>query len=104
MTALQLLSNPARWGKNRMAVDADGKGVRLDDSKAVKFCLLGGVKKSYPDGSWQAIQKVSDAIAKLFPNRLYARTGNCDINLHRFNDTPATTHADVLKVLTLANV
>jgi hypothetical protein len=63
MKAYELLSDRSKWTQNYAARDKDNKNVSPHDSSAVKFCLIGALRKCYNDG-WEyteARNKVHDA-------------------------------------------
>lgn len=92
-----LIDTPEKWIKNVFARDATGKPVAPEDTTATCFCLMGAYRRAassshsaLPIGV--AYQAIYQAIPSLTKYAKYA-------SLPNFNDSPETTHADVMKIL-----
>jgi hypothetical protein len=94
----QLFTSPSRWTKKYFGKDSLGYSTNPDHRDAVRFCLLGGVRRCYPVTAQSAIRKkLTTAINKLYPKR--------DAwNLTMFNDDRSTRFADILRVIKKARV
>ena len=49
MKISELLSSPSKWTQGSFAKDADGEPVCWSSRYAERFCLLGALKKCYPN-------------------------------------------------------
>ena len=81
----ELLATPDRWTKGYWARTENGAETSPRDPNAVCWCLSGAVTKCYED----------DRISEIWL-RLRSKLGKNPVT---FNDDPATTHEDVLRVL-----
>jgi hypothetical protein len=55
MKAHELLSSQETWCQESPAKDAQGNKVQAFDPKAVKWCALGAIQKTYPPPQWEEI-------------------------------------------------
>ena len=91
-----IISTPRRWTKGTNARNAAGKGVAAHTPAAVCWCMHGAIIKAAsgdPHGANLSI---------LAAREVGRAAGVHDTELYRFNDAPATTHADVVGVFTRA--
>jgi hypothetical protein len=54
MKAYQLLSSRKTWCKESPAEDGQGNRMQASDPRAVKWCALGAIQKTYPFSQWGA--------------------------------------------------
>jgi len=106
---ISLLSDPSKWGKDVMAVDATGETVQPYDNSATCFCILGAISRAaygiVPDGDIREffmetynIQKFEDsAIAHV----LTVTNSRYGVDVPTFNDKIAS-HESVMSVLNRA--
>ena len=77
----------SNWGKGQYAEDADGNVFTVQDTKGVKFCLIGAAMRCYPDPDALAyIHQVLDL-------EIY------DMTVVKWNDMPERTFAEVKAVI-----
>jgi len=81
--ARELLSDPVRWTKGRMARDAAGERAYSRSPEAVCWCAAGALNKVSSAWGVQEAQGI-----------LFASVSGKGIAA--FNDDPTTTHADIL--------
>lgn len=95
MKAHELLSEPEKWTQFAYARDKDGNPIPVTAPEATCFCLLGALRKCYPDfdSELSALNRVRQSIQRLY-KEYYAQPSV-------FNDT--MKHEDVKKVLEDAN-
>lgn len=92
-TVQELLAVEERWAQGGHVFDSDGFAVpSINSPRASRFCLLGAVYKVYPTSSACLV-----ALAKL-----EEVSGEAKLGL--WNDAPERTHAEVLELVTKANV
>lgn len=91
----QLLSDERRWTKGWWAKDWSGKDVPVQSKRACCWCLSGAVRRACADLN---LDDTNDLINK-FSLLIEHRTMGVHCSLPSFNDSPATTHADILAFL-----
>ena len=47
--ARALIADPARWTRGQLACDAVGRSVKPNNPKAVRWCVMGAIRKADPD-------------------------------------------------------
>ena len=90
---LDLLRDPAKWTKGHYARAADGGRADMYSKEAASFCILGAIGRCHVHHAPynEAVHRVQ-AQVKPF------------VSIGAFNDSPLTTHADVVRVLKKAQV
>ncbi len=92
----ELLSDPNKWTKKCYARNERGESVVSDDESATCWCLYGALNKCYVRGEqWVEAHKRIE-------NALRIETGS--ERIVAFNDSEATTHEDLMRVLERADV
>lgn len=86
MKVKQLLNKPSKWCKGSFAMKKDGLACGSLDLLAVKFCLLGAVKRCYSEDKWV------DIIDKIRGELGYRHIIN-------WNNAKETTFSDVKKLV-----
>lgn len=99
MKLSELLAKPENWTQEHQACDAQGNSVSELAPTAVSWCLLGAIKKLYPDSP-----SIRDGIrTKIFmainSPRLFGRIGITD-----WNDNPKRKHEEVLRLCKELNI
>ena len=91
-----LLSDPEHWTKGVYARNKDGKHVYAVSEEAQSFCMVGAMRV--------VTQEVDDAIVQVRRtlNPFIPPSPSGDNDIVFFNDNPATTHDDVMKVINTA--
>ena len=98
----QRIASPDKWIKGRAAEDANG--MPPDDMlKAVKCCLIGAIQAetrslSYYYTQQQAVWQMRNDARDILAENLPAGWRELDNPLVEYNDDPATTHEDVMRV------
>ena len=105
---LDLLRDPAKWTKHFLARNAEGKAISPVSDGAVCFCLVGACEQVYKDAVPGDVLR-SRAVSNTAQLKIYdtlIQLGCIDRSefLPSFNDSPSTTHADVIRVLEKAKV
>lgn len=83
--ARELLSDPKKWTKGKLAKNELGLEVNTQDEAAVCYCAMGAIDKLAGNDVVRHSAALSWLIAAL-------PSGNVVL----FNDAPETTHADIL--------
>lgn len=90
--ARALIAAPERWTKGVSGRTADGgPSLAIDMSDATCFCSIGALWR-VSHSHWKAERILHDTVYTTTPFG----------NIASFNDDPATTHADVLRVFDVA--
>ena len=103
-TVKSLLKQPNSWTKGAMARNGTAALVDVNSKNATCFCLVGATTRVY--GHTQARdsvdRKLQQSILRLFPEV----TDGLDPRevIVRFNDSLSTTHDEILRVVTAANI
>ena len=87
---LDLLRDPAHWAKGCYAYNSDGESVAPESEQAVCWCLIGAIKKCYPENIANQVDKL-DALLET-------------IAIVPFNDAPSTTHDQIVALLEKAQI
>jgi len=94
-TARGLIENPENWTKGEIARNSDGKICAADGRGAVCWCSVGAV-----DRAWLRSENTDYSVQHQALTLLDRLSGREDTEYCRpvaaFNDSPETTHADVL--------
>lgn len=98
VSARKLLSDPAHWTRGDLAHDAAGDSIDPRSEDAVCWCVMGAVQKfslgaGYQGDALSLVYSVVGGISEFY-DELNA--------VPEFNDSPATTHTDILRVLDAA--
>ena len=93
--AKELISNPNHWAKGSYAFNKQGKEVSYESNDACQFCALGAINKvSSSNPLSLARYRAAVSLRKCLPK---------DFNyVDVFNDSPTTSHEDVLKLFDMA--
>ena len=83
------LSEPGKWTKGGYARDKQGRLTRSNSKDAVCFCMLGAMRTARDAGNQQ---NAANVLLSVLAPLGYG-------SIPSFNDSPTTTHADVLSVL-----
>ena len=104
--ALDLIRDPEHWVQGCEAADEDGNDLDIDDEYAVRFCMVGSVRRAMLDMPAEIrhhtnYMKVLDTLAKFIPRedekgcQFHAKC-DCRCFVPEFNDDERTTHEDVV--------
>lgn len=87
MKISELLDSPEKWIKGANARDIHNIPVLSDDSRAIKWCLIGAILKCYREKEVEICWKIETKIPACF---------SCVVG---FNDNPNTTFEMVKKLV-----
>ena len=98
----KLLSEPERWTQGVIARNKNGYRVEPEDSCATSWCLGGAIYLACCTLKFDATTHVSTIsyLATHLPTEFENK------EMHNYNDSPATTHTDILELLdtTIADI
>jgi hypothetical protein len=105
MKAHELLSTPDAWCQESPAEDAQGNKVQALDPKAVKWCALAAVQKTYPPSQWeQMMDRVLRALSVSEKGITQLTKSDKACSLMEWNDDRAYSFRDIREVLIEADV
>lgn len=93
-TVAELLEDPLRWCKGAEAIDINGARCDAGGSDAVSWCLTGACWRVYGLSACHAF----NALDRIVLGDLGY------MSVVGFNDSPKTTHADVLALVKKAGI
>jgi hypothetical protein len=100
MKAHELLTSPETWCKESPAEDAQGNRIQAFDPRAVKWCALGAIQKTYPYSQWgNAMDSLLRALS--LSERGLSQMNNSDkaCSIMEWNDDQQNSFAEVREVL-----
>jgi len=105
MKAHELLNSPEAWCQESPAEDRDGNKLQPLDPRAVKWCALGAIQRTYP-----ASQR-GEAMDRLLCELSVSAQGLAEMNksdkacsLMEWNDDRRTSFLEVRRILLLADI
>ena len=105
MKAHELLSSPDAWCQESPAEDAQGNKVQALNPKAVKWCALAAVQKSYSSSQWEQIMdRVLRALSVSEKGIAQLTKSDKACSLMEWNDDRAYSFRDIREVLLEADV
>lgn len=93
MKLIELFNKPEKWNKSWFALDVNGEECSPYSEKAVSYCIIGGIKKCYPDNKMAIERSMKDELEKV--GYIY---------LTDWNDNPKTTFEDLRRIITKLNI
>jgi hypothetical protein len=105
MKAYELLSSSDLWCQESPAKDSDGHKVEALSAKAVKWCALAAIQKTYPSCQWEAamdrlLRALSVSEAGIARMTISDKAGS----LMEWNDDGKCSFRDIRETLLQANV
>lgn len=91
---LELLSDSDSWTQGTHARTNDGRAVSLLSPHATSYCLLGALYKVYCSDFSGTV--VSSDFSGAVVSHLQSGVPEFNFSLSLFNDSPSTTHEDVV--------
>ena len=105
MKAHELLSSPDAWCQESPAEDAQGNKVEALNPKAVKWCALAAVQKSYPPAEWEPMMdRLLRALSVSEKGITQLTKNDKACSLMEWNDDRAYSFQDIREVLLEADV
>jgi hypothetical protein len=95
MTVQELLSDESKWTTYTYARNVDGARVNYASPDAVCWCVLGAIRKCYPDSAIHYQDILEKTIQKLTSEFHTAAD---------YNDYDSTTFADIQNLIKEANI
>jgi hypothetical protein len=100
MKAHELLTSSQRWCKESPAEDCQGNKLEAFDSRAVKWCALGAIQKTYSPSQWS---EVMDALLRglSVSERGLAQMNGSDkaCSIMEWNDDPQCSFKEIKDTL-----
>jgi hypothetical protein len=105
MKAHELLSSPETWCQESPAKDPQGTKLQAVDPRAVKWCALGAIQRTYPPFQWaEAMDRLLRALS--VSEKGLARMTNSDkaCSLMEWNDDDQCSFQAMREILLEADV
>jgi hypothetical protein len=100
-----LLSGPEAWCQESPAKDRHGNKLQAFDPRAVKWCALGAIQKTYPPPAWdQAMDRILLALS--FSAQGLAQMSKTDkaCCLMEWNDDPQSSFQEIRDIFLEADI
>jgi hypothetical protein len=105
MKAHQLLNSPAHWCQESPAEDRLGNKLQALDSRAVKWCALAAVQKTYPPSQWgEAMDRLLLALSVSEFGLTQMTKSDKACTLMEWNDDRRSSFLEVRRILLSADV
>jgi hypothetical protein len=105
MKAHELLSSSDLWCQESPAKDADGHKVEALSRKAVKWCALAAIQKTYPSCQWEvAMDRLLRALSVSEEGIALMTVSDKAGSLMEWNDDGKCSFRDIRETLLQANV
>ena len=105
MKAHELLSSSDFWCQESFAEDAQGHKVEALNLKAVKWCALAAIQKTYPSCEWEEVMdRLLQALGVSEVGKAQMTISDKACSLMEWNDEWTHSFRDIRKILLDANV
>jgi hypothetical protein len=105
MKAYQLLNSPDYWCQESPAEDRQGNKLQALDSRAVKWCALAAVQKSYPPSRWgEAMDRLLLALSVSELGLTQMTKSDKACTLMEWNDDRQSSFLEIRKIFLSADV
>ena len=105
MKAHELLSSPDTWCQESPAEDARGNKVPAFHPKAVKWCALAAIQKTYPSSQWEEVMdRLLRALSVSEEGIALMTISDKAGSLMEWNDDGKCSFRDIRETLLQANV
>ena len=105
MKAHELLTSPQTWCQQSPAEDKQGNKLQAADPRAVKWCALGAIQRTYPPTGW------GDAMDRVLLALNYSEAGLAQMNktdkacsLMEWNDDRQSSFQEIRGIFLNANI
>jgi hypothetical protein len=100
MKVHELLSSPEIWCKESPAEDLHGNRIEAFDPRAVKWCTLGAIQKTYPSSQWgQAMDSLLRALSVSELGLAQMNKSDKACSIMEWNDDQQSSFAEIRKTL-----
>ena len=100
LRAKALIDEQSKWVKGAIAADSKGAPVDYYSNRARCFCISGALRRAVSEITTSHAESITLCvkIGVRFNRRIRARYSPRYITMPEFNDDPATTHNDVMRL------
>ena len=105
MKAHELLTSSQTWCQRSPAEDSNGKKLEALDPRAVKWCVLGAIQKTYPPAQWSEVMDTllrGLSVSEWGLRQMSGSDKACSIM--EWNDDPQCTFDEIKEFLISSNV
>jgi hypothetical protein len=105
MKAHELLSSSEFWCQESLAEDEHGNEVAVFNLRAVKWCALAAIQKTYPPGEWEVVMdRLLRALSVSEEGIAEMAISDKACSLMEWNDEETNSFRDIQEILLAANV
>jgi hypothetical protein len=105
MKAHELLSSPDFWCQESLAEDEHGNEVAAFNLRAVKWCALAAIQKTYPSSEWEEVMdRLLRALSVSEEGIAQMTISDKAFSLMEWNDDEANSFREIREILLDANV
>jgi hypothetical protein len=105
MKAYELLNSPEAWCQESPAEDSQGNKLQALDSRAVRWCALGAVQKTYPPSQWgEAMDRLLRALSVSDGGLAQMTKPDKACSLMEWNDDRRSSFVNLREILLAANI
>lgn len=105
MKAHELLSSSDLWCQESPAEDAHGNKVEALNPRAVKWCALAAIQKTYPSSQWEEVMdRLLRALSVSEEGITQMTISDKACSLMEWNDNETYSFRDIREILLDANV
>ena len=105
MKAYELLDLPEAWCQEAPAEDREGNKVAALDRRAVKWCVLAAVQKTYPSSQWgEAMDCLLRALSVSDQGLIRMTRSDKACSLMEWNDNRQSSFQEIRGILLSANI
>jgi hypothetical protein len=105
MKAHQLFTSSETWCKESPAKDAQGNRIQAFDPRAVRWCALGAIQKTYPSAQWgQAMDSVLRALSVSEWGLAQMNLSDKACSIMEWNDDDQCSFAEIRETLMQVDV
>jgi hypothetical protein len=105
MKARELLNSPEVWCQEAPAQDQYGNRLRTFDPRAVKWCVLAAIQKTYEPWQWsKAIDQLLRALSVSEAGLAQMTKADKACCLMEWNDDAQTSFTEIRKMLCLTDI
>jgi hypothetical protein len=105
MKAHELLSSPETWCQASPAQDRQGNKLQAFDPRAVKWCALAAIQKTYPPTGWAgAMDRVLAALSYSAAGLGQMTANDKACSLMEWNDDSQSSFQEIREILLNADI
>jgi hypothetical protein len=105
MKAHELLNSPETWCQESPAEDPQGNKLQAFDPRAVRWCALGTIQKTYPPSQWaEAMDRLLRALSVSERGLTQMKKSDKACCLMEWNDDRQSSFLEIREILLRADI